>query len=1039
MTDQGGAKARFAAAIRMLAMACLPAVATAAPQAFDIPAGLAAQTLTRFAQQAAVPLAVPYEITEGRRTRAVRGRLEPEQALRRMLRGTGLAVRRVGDGQFVIELARRAEPVAPAPAAPPAPEGTGPATELDAIHVTGTRIELDGMDSPTPMMALSGEELSLLSPATLAEALVELPHFLNNDTPLTQSFGTSAAAGSSHLNLRGIGSIRTLTLLDGRRVVPATRFGTVDYALLPKALVRRVEVVTGGASAAYGSDAVSGVVNVLLDSDFDGVRLRAQGGLSDRGDNGNGELSLTFGRDLGDHSHLTFSGELYRARGIQGYASRDWFRSWSTITNPDPAGPAEITVPDVRATGYTYGGLITSGPLAGTQFLPGGVPAPFVRGAHYTGVTQSGGDGVDPAADLVWLMPDQTRMNGFMKFSTEVAPGLTAWAQLLAGHSDNAFDKDPPSLWGTWEATIYADNAFLPASLRSQMATLGIGSFRLGRVGADGELGRGRVHAVGNLLSATFGATREWGRWQTDGYYQYGQNRAVLRYTDTLRIDRVYRGIDSVVNPADGRVVCRSTLTFPDDGCVPVNLFGAGSVSPAARAWITEGRYEQSQDVAEHVAELTAQGWLADLPAGKLNVAAGINWRRESVTNSPRRIPADLESIVIPPAEAQGYRGLPAAYIGASNLFERTVVNRVAGHYAVWEAFGEAALPLAAGLPGVELLTLHGALRFAHYSGSGPVLAWKGGIDWRLHDALRLRATRSRDVRAGSLSERFDVNNGGITIVDTLRPGNPAYAVVFSRTGNPDVDPELADTWTAGLVYTPRGPGGLSLTADYYDIRIHDAIAAYGVQNIINLCRDGRQELCGLIERGAASGLIQRVNNPVTNVTEARSRGIDVELSWRQPLQLLGGDESLALRMFANRTLESSVTGISGVKVDRAGQTGQVGGAPRWQANFSLAYWRGPLHVTVQQRLISAGSFNATLGAGDLDDNRVSGAAYTTLRASWDFRRWRGLTAYAHVGNLFDRNPPRAADWGFVGSLPTNESLFDVLGRRFVLGVSWER
>jgi outer membrane receptor protein involved in Fe transport len=547
------------------------------------------------------------------------------------------------------------------------------------------------------------------------------------------------------------------------------------------------------------------------------------------------------------------------------------------------------------------------------------------------------------------------------------------------------------------------------------------------------------VHATGNLLSATFGATRETGRWQIDGYYQYGQNRALLRYTDTLRIDRVYRGIDSVVNPADGRIVCRSTLTFPDDGCVPVNIFGEGSVSPAARAYITEGSYEQAQDVAEHVAELTVQGWLAELPAGKVNVAAGINWRRESVDNSPRRIPAELESIVVAPAETLGYRGLPAAYIGASNIFERTVVNTVAGHYAVWEAFGEAAVPVVAELPGIDLLTAHGALRVAHYSGSGAVLAWKGGLDLQVDTALRLRATRSRDVRAGSLSERFDVNSGGITIVDALRPGSPAYAVVFTRTGSPDVAPELSDTWTAGLVFAPEYLRGFSLAADYYDIRIHDAISAYGVQNIINLCRDGRQDLCGLIERGAASGLIQRVNNPVTNVTEARTRGIDFEVSLRRPVRLLGGDESLALRLFANRTLEASVTGISGAAVDRADQTGQVGGAPRWQANMSIAYWRGPLRLTLQQRVISSGRFNATLAPGALDDNTVRAATYTNLRASRDSRRWPGLQVYAQASNLFDHAPPRAVDWGFVGSLPTNESLFDVLGRRYVLGISWER
>src|SRR5690606_22146643 len=184
----------------------------------------------------------------------------------------------------------------------------------------------------------------------------------------------SGAVGASYLNLRGIGTIRTLMLLDGRRVVPSTRFGTVDIALFPRNLVKRVEVVTGGASASYGSDAVSGVVNVILDDDFEGLRTHAQGGIAGAGDFGNVETGVTFGTRVGGNSSLLLSGEVFRASGIRGYASRDWYDGQAAIPNPDPDGPAEIIARDVRSTNYTFGGLITSGPLAGTEFLAGGVP-----------------------------------------------------------------------------------------------------------------------------------------------------------------------------------------------------------------------------------------------------------------------------------------------------------------------------------------------------------------------------------------------------------------------------------------------------------------------------------------------------------------------------------------------------------------------------------------------------------------------------------------------------------------------------------------
>jgi outer membrane receptor protein involved in Fe transport len=176
----------------------------------------------------------------------------------------------------------------------------------------------------------------------------------------------------------------------------------------------------------------------------------------------------------------------------------------------------------------------------------------------------------------------------------------------------------------------------------------------------------------------------------------------------------------------------------------------------------------------------------------------------------------------------------------------------------------------------------------------------------------------------------------------------------------------------------------------------------------------------------------------VLNVAGARSRGIDLELSWRRPLDFLGGDESLAVRLFANRVLESSVTGATGLTIDRAYQTGAVGGAPSWQANMSISYRRGPLQLALQQRLISGGKFNATLGPEDIDDNRVSGAAYTNLRASWQSTQLPGVSFHAQISNLFDQDPPRAPDWGFIGSMPTNESLFDVLGRRYAIGFTYD-
>jgi outer membrane receptor protein involved in Fe transport len=1019
----------------------MSAAAAAATRSFDIPGGPAARGITQFAQQAGLTVLFPYELLEGRRTRPLHGELEVEAGLRALLRGTGLEGRIDERGQISIRAAASAAPGRAGAAVDersPAPRAHAVTDELPEAAVTGTRLAPDGMTTPTPVAMVTSEELALLDPANLINALAQLPHFLNNDTPQTQSFGSSGAAGASHLNLRGIGSIRTLTLLDGRRVVPSSRFGTVDIALLPRNLLRRVEVVTGGASAAYGSDAVSGVVNLILNDGMRGFNGHAQAGLSELGEYGNLEAGATFGTDVGERSSLLLSAELFRADGIRGYAGRGWFDSSAAILNPVAGGPREIIARDVHATGYTDGGLILSGPLAGTQFLAGGVPAPFATGSLRTSTTQSGGSGLDPAAEQVWILPDQRRLNGFARFTTMPDEDTTAWLQMLAGRSENRFGKDLPSLWGSWAATIYRDNAFLPDSLRSRMAAANVESFRLGRIGADGDLGNGMVNLTGDLTSATAGVERRFGEWSASGYYQFGRDLSRLRYDEAMRVDRVYRALDSVFGP-DGRIVCRSTLSYPDDGCVPLNVFGPGSVSPEARAWITEGYSVATQDVREQTAEASLKGELPGLPAGPISVAAGATWRHESIAARTRRYPRELDDLRVEPAATQGYKGLPAAYSGTDNIFERTAMLNVAGSYSVLEAFGEARVPLLRGLPLVQRLDLHAALRESRYSGSGAVPAWKLGLDWQPGPALRLRATRSRDVRAGSLSERYDSagGGGGTTIVDLARPETPVYAVVAVREGNPQVRPEKSDTTTAGLVLQPGWAPGLSLSADYYDIRIRDVISTWGAQSIINGCFAGVASACQLIDRGE-TGLITRVHNRVLNLEQARARGIDLELSWRGAVNWFGGD-SLAVRLFANRALESSTTSAGGLHIDRAGQTGLFGGAPRLQANLSVAWARGPLQLSLAERYISSGSYFAGWDATDISRPRVRSAAYTALQAGWEPLPGSGVRLYFNIQNLFDQDPRLAPDWGFGGSMPTNEGLFDVLGRRYVAGVRYSR
>lgn len=919
-----------------------------------------------------------------------------------------------------------------------AQEAPKPAGEVEEVTVTGSRIQqVSGMNTPTPVTAIGINDLKVMAPTTLVDALAQLPQFLNNDTPQSQSFGSSGSAGASYINLRGMGASRTLTLLDGRRVVPSTRTGSVDIALIPDSLVERVDVVTGGASAAYGSDAVSGVVNFVLDTDFTGLKANLQGGVSELGDNQNYDAEISWGRAIGEKAHIIAAVDYFQSDGIVGYRDRDWFNSCALIAMPTGTpGPRQVHACNVHSTKFTYGGLITTGPLKGREFLPGGAVAPFNPGTIVGQDAQAGGSGVDPGGDLVWIQPDQKRGTAFAHLTYDFTDNVQGFGQVLYGYTDNKFEKDPTNQSTQWEATIYADNAFLPASLRSEMQANNIASFGFGRLASDADLGGGLVDNESQMLSATTGL--KWkmgGTWSGNAYYQYGENNQVLTYTNTSRLDRLYRATDAVLD-VNGNAICRSTLTNPNDGCVPINLFGAGSASAEAIQYINGDRSDQDQTIKQHFAEVVVQGRPFATWAGDVSVATGGAYRKEVLDNLVHRYPSSLDGLVVEPAASEGYKGLPSSYANQTNIFERTAAQPLAGSYNVWEVFGETIVPLAMDTSFAKRIDANAAVRYMNYSGSGGIYAWKAGLDWQVIDQLRLRATRSRDVRAGTLSERFDYSGTGANIFDPFLAGRPRYATTAIRAGNPNVDPEKADTLTFGFVYQPQWLDGFNLSIDYYDIKIADAISSLGAQNILDQCFAGATSVCSLITRDPATGQVDEINNTFLNVAEARSNGVDMEASYRRPVEWFGGGESISLRAFATFTNELSTTNAGAAKVDRVGQTGLAGGAPKWQASLALSYARGPLSLIAQERFISHGVYDATFTAADIDDNSISSAAYTNLRVAYDISPAdTDMTIYANVTNLFNEDPPLVGSWSFIGSSATNESLFDVLGRRYSVGV----
>ncbi len=920
--------------------------------------------------------------------------------------------------------------------------GGGQAPVMEEVHVTGSRIQLDGMTTPTPVTSLSADDLHVMAPTTLAAAITQLPQFTNSAVPEgAPSSGWTGASGASILNLRGVGQNRTLVLLDGRRVVASTRKGTLDVNLLPDSLVKNVEVVTGGASAAYGSDAVSGVVNFILDNKFEGFKSKIQGGVTELGDNKNYSASLAGGMALGERAHLIGSVDYYSADPITDATRRDWQQSQGVISNPlagQPGQPLRVTRSGVRSMQFTEGGLITS--VAGgasptlqwTQFLPGGAAAPFARGTDFTTSSKVGGDG----QDLAWynyFTPDVSRGSAFAHLSFDLTDHASIFLQGLYGTGDTSYLSPPAGgQFATWAATVYWNNAFVPTSVSSKMP---VGSsFKLGRAG-DLDYGSSKAIEQQNVLkSVTTGLKMDIGDWKLDGYYQYGRTNSNIYMDNAIRLDRVYQAIDAVKD-SSGNIVCNSTLTHPGNGCVPLNVFGVGSPSQAAIDWISQD-ISQKQVVQEHVADVALSGSPFDNWAGRVSMAFGASWRQESFNQGV--FPVELHALDMPViGPTLGYRGLPAVYSGNANIFERGPSAAPSGGYKVKEAFTEVQIPLLNDKPFARSMDLNTAVRYADYEGSGSVWAWKAGIDWSLNSDVRFRLTRSRDVRAGTLSERFDTSRGPGNVIDPQSGSSVQYAVSVVAGGNPNVDPEEADTLTFGVVYQPSWLDGFAMSVDAFDVKIAGAIGQLGAQAIVDQCRLGATQLCSYIDRGA-DGFISTVYNLFINTAEARTRGIDFELSYARPVSLFGLDGRIRTRLLASYIKELSTTQSGAAKVDRAGQTGLASGAPDWQGTFSVSYEHGPLSGTLQERYINSGTYDATYVRGvDIDDNTVASFAMTNLELAYrgDLSASGSWQTYLNVTNLFDKSPPLVATWGFTGSQQTNSGLFDIYGRRYNLGV----
>lgn len=923
-----------------------------------------------------------------------------------------------------------------------APAQSESATQLDEIVVTASRVNRSGFDAPTPTTVLSSEELDQRGLSQVGEFLNEVPSFRATQTPQSNPH-SARGAGQFFADLRGLGSIRTLTLVNGRRHVPSSPDGQVDLNLIPSVLVDRIDVVTGGASAQWGSDAISGVINVILDTDLEGWKTDFSYGITTYGDNEEIRSSIAYGTRYGDdRGRFVIGAEFVDSEGVASHWDRPFGRDQQELvsyTGTRPAGePSRFYAHGVTPSTMTWGGVII-GPntgvgqaLRGIQFGPGGAVLPFDYGTQIGSASidfTGGEEGFSIRSGHTLVLPVERRV---VMASTEfeVNDRLTLFGEASYAHAGSDFTTAYTRDSAANALLIRRDNAYLPSAVASIMDANSITSFSLGREHKD----------FGPVLASNYNTTQRFtvgargelgGGWTWDAYYQWGKNEFESTL-DNLKIMQNLRYAVDAIN-VGGTVVCRDVAARAA-GCVPINLFGYGSPTQAAIDYVN-GTATYDVETTQSVVAANIQGEPFSTWAGPVSVAAGLERRTE-----------ESVSVVDAISQASGFAyGNPKAF---------------SGEYTVTEGYFETVVPLAIDQAFARSLDLNLAARYADYSTSGGAWTWKAGLTWDVNDSLRLRTTRSRDFRAPNNSELFAETSSFTTLRNPFS-GATQQIMVVNRS-SPTLKPEEADTFTFGAVYSPEFIPGLRLSADYFDIEITGSIAAYSPQILLDNCANeissgGAGYFCGFVDRSGsgATTTINTVQAQLLNIAGYQARGIDFEAAYR--FDFAGGEVST--RLVGTYTMDlisddglgvprtyngSGVLQNVGSIVNRAGQVGgfnsssviSATSAPEWAWAVSATYSRDNWSAMLQGRYVGGGLIDATLvGPDDPDydpaspisigDNWIDSRFYVNASGSYELND--RVELYGVVNNVGNVQPPfpYTAHVGF----------YDKIGRSYKIGV----
>ena len=987
----------------------------------------------------------------------------------------------------------------------PAEKPTG-----DLIVVTGSRIASPTVESAAPLQIVSAESIDDAGVTNVQELLLENPVFGTPGLSRTNSAFLTSGTGVATVDLRDLGSDRTLVLVNGRRVVASLAgSATVDLNVIPTQFIERVDVLTGGASSLYGSDAVAGVVNFVYKKNFEGIEANAQYGITERGDDARYQMNVTTGANFADGDgnimvHFGYSNEeglrsnqrpntrvddldgVYFAGGEFGVPEEPYFSSF-------PPQGRFIVGQRFNGSGNAIGSLytFTYGPNGQLQPCFNTNGAGCASGAPAIADDPATPD-VDESSPAVPNIGSGIGPNGFNRqnFRTLAVPvqrylfaasGEYALSDSVNFFFEGTFNKtsssriiEPFPLESGGANGIYPSgggynienylpgtntivaNPFVPAEvLANANDTNGDGLRDVGFARRLAEFGprsgkterdfyRFVVGFDGNLFDDRF-------RW--DVSYNYGQvneNQTssgqvnVVNFRDALAVMQDVNDVNGNGSTTDAICISEEARA---NGCSPANIFGFGAISPEAVNYIqAQGTYQTG--LKQQVLQGNISGSLFELPAGPVGIALGVEYRKESSFSDN---------------DALTNQGLNAG----------NVLPDTSGGFNVKEAFAELKVPLLADTPFFQLLEVGGAVRISDYSTVGSVVSYNGTATWKPIEDLSFRGTYARAVRAPNIGELFaglsqtfpsgltdpcegiGATGGGATGDNCRADAGVAANIAQNGTftlnqgdiqgisgfngGNPNLFEETADSWTVGAVITPRSIsalGNLTITADYYNIKIEDVISGFPRQFTLQQCyAEGNQTFCDLITRRPtqtavnSAGSIDLVNSLSVNAAVLKTSGVDVTASWSTPLGLTGGDR-LSLYGAYTHVIKNDFYSLPTANADPS--AGEIGNAKD----------RFTAHASYSNDDFKVGFTGTFIGKSYVDDQfdgpkAYSVPAYFLLDMNTSFFVSEKFEFYVGVDNLLDQSAPNILSGvtGNVTGSDTAADVYDVFGRRYYTGV----